>query len=64
MFVKKKGTNFYKIKMYIKKCGCFVNKCMFRIDIFILIFILIKLISDDIYGPAFAGDAQQRGPDL
>lgn len=43
MFVKKKEkTNFYKIKMYIKKCGYFVNKFMFRIevfDIFTLIFI-------------------------
>lgn len=53
--------------MYIKKCGCFVNKFMFRIkafDIFIFIFILIKLILDDIYGPTYAGDAQRRGPDL
>lgn len=35
MFVKKKKekTNFYKIKMYMKKCGCFVNTFVLRIEV-------------------------------
>lgn len=49
MFVKKKKkekTNFYKIKMYIKMCGCFINDRVLTIeafDICTLILISVKL---------------------